>query len=283
MVVLRAHADGRPMLTGIPVQLAHDFHGKTSKHVTGAIAGVQAPSRFLPPSFDVWHKAEILLQGEQVTVRIDGEVVNTATVPGRHAAGHIGFLDLGHGYAVRGIEIEDLGGAAPYRPLFNGRNLEGWELRDAGTWAVAEGRIVGENGHGIYYAPDSFSDFEVLAVVKSVGHVNAGLFLRGDADKKRNRGFEVQIYSVPDGVYPTGSIYGQTRGDLLEDHDGRWALLRVRVEKGLVTTWVDGRLTAQGPVPEGAPAAGRVGLQIHLENARIECRELRIRRLSGGR
>lgn len=279
VVVLRAHAVGRATLTGIPVQLAHDFHGKTSRHVTGAIVGVREPARFLGASFDAWHKAEIAVVGERVTVRIDGELVNDAVVPGRHAAGHVGFLDLGHGYSVRGIQIEDLGGAGVYAALFNGRDLKGWELRDGGTWRVADGALAGENGHGIYYAPGEFSDFELLAVVRSVGHVNAGLFLRGAPDKKLHRGFEVQIYSVPDGVYPTGSIYGQTRGDLTEDHDGRWALLRIRVERGTVTTWVDGRMAAQGPVPAGVPATGRVGLQIHLENARIECRELRIRTL----
>ena len=62
----------------------------------------------------------------RVTVRIDGELVNDAVVPGRHAAGHVGFLDLGHGYAVRGIQIEDLGGAGVYSSLFNGRDLKGW-------------------------------------------------------------------------------------------------------------------------------------------------------------
>lgn len=279
IVVLRAHAVGRTTLTGIRVQLAHDFHGKSSRHVTGAIVGVREPARFLGPSFDVWHKAEIAVAGELVTVRIDGELVNDVTVPGRHAAGLVGFLDLGHGYAVRGIQIEDLGGAGVYAPLFNGRDVKDWTLRDGGSWAVANGSIVGENGHGIYYAPDEFSDFELLAVVKSEGHVNAGIFLRGSADKKQHRGFEVQINSVPDGVYPTGSIYGQTRAELVEDHDGRWALLRIRVERGTVTTWVDGRMAAQGALPPGVPAAGRVGLQIHLDNARIECRELRIRQL----
>lgn len=281
IVVLRAHAVGRATLTGIPVQLAHDFHGKTSRHVTGAIVGVREPARFLGASFDEWHKAEITVAGERVTVRIDGELVNDVAVPGRHAAGHVGFLDLGHGYAVRGIAIEDLGGTEGYAELFNGRDMKGWELRDGGAWRVAEGSIVGENGHGIYYAPGSFSDFELLAVVKSVGHVNAGIFLRGWPDKARHRGFEVQINSVPDGVYPTGSIYGQTRAELTEDHDGRWALLRIRVERGMVTTWIDGRMAAQGPVPPGAPAEGRVGLQIHLDNGRIECRELRTRRLRG--
>lgn len=279
IVVLRAHGVGRPTLTGIPVQLAHDFHNKSSRHVTGAIAGVQAPVKLLAPSFDVWHRAEILARGDTVTVKIDGEVVNEATVTDRHATGSIGFLDLGHAYAVRGLEVDDLGSPRTYTELFNGRDMKGWELRDGGTWAVESGAIVGENGHGIYYAPGEFADFELLAVVKSLRHVNAGIFLRGSPDKKQNRGFEVQIYSVPDGVYPTGSIYGQTRADLDSDHDGRWVLLRIRVERGTVTTWVDGRMAARGPVPPGAPATGRVGLQIHLDDGRVECRELRINRL----
>lgn len=279
IVVLRAHAVGRPTLTGVPVQLAHDFHSKPSKHVTGAVAGVQPPTKFLAPSFAVWHKAGIVAMGDVVTVRIDGELVNQSTVPGRHAVGHVGFLDLGHAYEIRALAVEDIGASGSYSPLFTGRDLNGWELRDAGEWSVQSGAIIAENGHGIHYAPGEYEDFELLATVKSVGHVNAGIFLRGSPDKNQHRGFEVQIYSVPDGVFPTGSIYGQTRGDLTEDHDGRWALLRVRVRNGVVTTRVDGRLAAEGPIPAGVPGKGRIGLQVHLDHARIECRELRIRRL----
>lgn len=51
VVVLRAHSAGRQTFTGIPVQLAHDFHNRSSKHVTGAIAGVRAPAKFLAPAF----------------------------------------------------------------------------------------------------------------------------------------------------------------------------------------------------------------------------------------
>ncbi len=279
IVVLRAHADGRPTLTGIPIQLAHDFHNKPGLHVTGAVAGVRAPLKFLPPSFDAWHTADITLRGDRLTVRIDHELVNEATVPERHAAGHVGFLDLGHAYSIRSLRIDSLGNPHPYQPLFNGRDLAGWQLRDGGAWSVNAGVLIAANGHGIHYAPGEFTDFDLLAVVRSVGHVNAGIFLRGQPDKPRHRGFEVQIYSPPDAVYPTGSIYGQTRADLVADHDGQWTLLRIRVLDGAVTTWVDGRLAARGLVPPGVPASGRVGLQIHLDHARIECRELRIRRL----
>jgi hypothetical protein len=279
IVVLRAHADGRPTLTGIPIQFAHDFHNKPGLHVTGAVAGLRAPEKSLPPSFDLWHSVDITLRGDRVSVRIDNELVNETTVPDRHASGHIGFLDLGHAYSIRSIRVDDLGTPRAYQPLFNGRDLAGWQLRDAGAWSINAGVLIAANGHGIHYAPGEFTDFDLLAVVRSVGHVNAGIFLRGQPDKSRLRGLEVQIYSPPDAVYPTGSIYGQTRADLVADHDGQWTLLRVRVHQGVVTTWVDGRLAARGPVPPGVPASGRVGLQIHLANARIECRELRIRHI----
>ena len=63
VVVLRAHAVGRATLTGIPVQLAHDFHGMPSRHVTGAIVGVREPVRFLGASYGEWHRAEIVVVG----------------------------------------------------------------------------------------------------------------------------------------------------------------------------------------------------------------------------
>jgi len=220
---------------------------------------------------------------ETVTARIEGDLLRGVRVVPR-ASGE--GVDRGE---ITGRRIPPL----PARPdlakvkfgdpvaLFNGRDLAGWQLRDAGHWSVRDGAILAANGHGIHYAPGEYADFELLAVVKSNNHVNAGLFLRGQPAKPAHRGFEVQIYSPPDAVYPTGSIYGQTRADIPEDHDGRWALLRVKVRDGRVTTWLDGRLAAEGPVPPGVPARGRIGLQIHLDTASIECKELRVRALQG--
>jgi len=277
MVVVRAHRYGRPFLTGVPVQFAHDFHNKTSAHVTGAIAGLRAPDTFLKPGFGAWRRMEIRAVGTSVRVSIDGEVVNDAVVEDRHRSGEIVFLDLGHKYALRNIGVEEIGPPAPYAPLFNGTSMKGWELRDGGEWRVESGVIRAANGHGIYYAPGEFRDFELLAVFRTHGHVNSGIFLRGSP--KGHRGFEVQIYSPPEAVYPTGSIYGQTRAEIPDDHEDRWALLRVRVMNGRVTTWMDGRRAADGAIPASVPESGRVGLQIHLENASIEFRELGIREI----
>lgn len=277
MVVVRAHRYGRPFLTGVPVQFAHDFHNKPSAHVTGALAGIRKPDKFLKPGFGEWRRMEIRAVGTSVRVSIDGDIVNDATVEDRHRSGEIVFLDLGHRYALRNITVEEIGPPAPHAALFDGISMKGWELRDGGQWRVESGVIHAANGHGIYYAPGEFRDFELLAVFRTHGHVNSGIFLRGAP--KGHRGFEVQIYSPPEAVYPTGSIYGQTRAGIPDDHEGRWTLLRVRVVNGRVTTWVDGSLAADGAVPDGVPGKGRVGLQIHLDNASIEFRELSIREI----
>ena len=51
----------------------------------------------------------------------------------------------------------------------------------------------------------------MTATVRTTGHANGGIFLRGEPEGPR-RGFEIQIYSPPDGVdYSTGSIYGIVR------------------------------------------------------------------------
>lgn len=276
IVVLRAHAYGRPTLTGIPVQLAHDFHNQRTPHTTGAIVAVHPPLEFLPPSFNEWHAAAIELRGDTLTVTVDGKLIQKSVVPNRHATGHIGFLDLGHAFTIRNLEIKELNPPKLYQPLFNGRNLDGWQLRDAGQWQVKDGAIFAANGHGIHYAPGDFQDFDLLAVVRTHNHVNSGIFLRGSPNKEQNRGFEVQIYSPPDAVYPTGSIYGQTRSIIHTDHENAWTLLRIVVVNNTVTTYVDGLKVAEGPVPPGMPAAGRIGLQIHLDNASIKCKELKI-------
>jgi len=85
--------------------------------------------------------------------------------------GYIGFPDMGHVYRVRSIRLEELPDRVQFVGLFDGRTLDGWQLRD--------GAIHGSNGNGILYAKPVFGDFELTAAVRSHGHVNSGFFLRG--------------------------------------------------------------------------------------------------------
>ncbi len=119
------------------MQLAHDFHGK----LTGAVAGRTAPIKLLPPSYGVWHRALVTLDGRRLRVEIDGELLQDTTVEGQ-ATGFISFAQLGHPFEIRKMEIEELPGVVRWDRY---DSIDGWGLRD--------GAIVGANGNGILYAP----------------------------------------------------------------------------------------------------------------------------------
>ena len=189
--------------------------------------------------------------------------------------GFIGFPDMGGAYSLRNITVEDLGPGAPYTDLFDGRTLEGWELRGGGKWSVRDGVIVGANGHGVLYGPVRIAgDFEFTALVRTHDRVNGGVFFRGSPDPKLSRGFEIQIYSPVDAVYPTGSIYGIERAGTAAEYEGQWFVMQVIARGKRCTVRLNGEtVAASDRIPTGA---GRIGLQIHSDNARVEFRDLRV-------
>ncbi len=286
-VVLRAPRWGRPAQAGIAIVLAHDYHKVVDKYVTGAIAGAEPPRSALPASFGQWHKAEIVLDGDRLRATFDGVVVQDLDIAGhpelryRLKRGYIGFQDLGYAYSLRNVQLEDLGSRLKYVTLFDGGPLKGWEARGTGNWSVRDGSLFGANSDGILYAPSGFGNFELTMQVLSHRRVNSGVFLRGFPSGP-NRGFEIQIYSPVDAVYPTGSIYGIERSRVSADYEERWFFLQIRVEGPHCLVRIDGQTVAESAnLPQAVRKPGRIGLQIHSENSGVEFRDIRVRPLDG--
>ena len=282
-VILRAARSERPQHTGITIVLAHDFHHEVTPWVTGAVMGAVPPKVGLPPSWGHWHRLDVDLRGSHLRASIDGTVVqdlDMASVPAlatRLRRGFIGFPDMGYGYELRNLQIEDLGRPTKYVDLTPDESLTGWDKRgDSGVWTSDGGVLAGGYGHSILYAPPVVKDFELTTVVRSHDRVNSGIFLRGDAKGER-RGFEIQIYSPVDAVYPTGSIYGRVRSHISADFEERWFLMQIRVEGTRCRVWLDGELVAEtDQLPAELLKAGRVGFQIHLDSGRVEFRDIRL-------
>lgn len=288
-VILRAPRTARPQHAGITLVLTHDFHNETTPHTTGAILGVRPPEWKMPEAetWGRWRRVVIEARGARFRASIDGHTVqdvDTSAVPAlahRLPRGHIGFPDMGYGYAVRNIAVTNLGRPSKLVSLLSEPSLADWARRgDSGQWRVtADGSIEGSNGHSILYAPGEFGDFELTAAVRTHARVNGGVFLRGDPAGPR-RGFEIQVYSPVDSVYPTGSVYGRARSRIAADLEGRWFLLQVRVQGARTKVWIDGLPAAESAeLPKELLAPGRIGLQIHSDRASIEFRDLRVRPL----
>lgn len=88
--------------------------------------------------------------------------------------------------------------AAGWRPLFNGRDLEQWEIRgDEAGAVIRDGLIAFAHGHdgGEMRTVEDFQDFDLTLEFKILKMANSGVFLR--ADRKQGNpafsGCEVQI------------------------------------------------------------------------------------------
>lgn len=276
-VVFRTPKVGRPIPQGIAVFLAHDFHQKPGLYTTGAVAGRFAPLRLLPPTFEVWHKVEIELRGEELSVRHDGELIQMARLGPEHwGKGFIHFAALEHSYLIRNWKVEELPETQKYV-----ENWEPFQLRGGGPggeWKLGRNSLRGANGHGIQYAAPVLGDFVFSAEVKATNRANGGIFFRGSPQEKLPRGFEVQIYSPLDAVFPTGSIYGQVRSSIASETEDRWFHLKVLLQGTRCVVWVDGVPVADSDAIQ--ESQGQVGFQIHMENTAVEWRNVRAWRLT---
>ncbi|MBL9138235.1 MAG: ThuA domain-containing protein [Verrucomicrobiales bacterium] len=101
--------------------------------------------------------------------------------------------------------------AAGFKPLFNGEDLSGWKLRNAGgafTWSAQNGMMVNEipeGGHGTdLMTEEKFKDFVIRYEYMIPKGANSGLYLRGryeiqileDHGKPASDGGNGGLYSV---------------------------------------------------------------------------------------
>jgi hypothetical protein len=196
------------------------------------------------------------------------------------------------------------GGEVGWRPLFNGRDLDGWEQVGPGGFTVEDGLLVSHGGMGLlWYTREPFGDCR-LRVVYRTGRVedNSGVFIRIDgppADPWHavHHGYEVQIYAPGDDRHRTGVIYSMSSTDRHADAPpGEWNRMEIELDGGLVRVWLNGvRLTEFDPAapvppreqpyePERGPRPrrGYIGLQNHDGPSRVAFREVSVSTPSPG-
>ncbi len=111
-------------------------------------------------------------------------------------------------------------GADPgdFRPLFNGKNLDGWVASRPELWSVADGQIVGkvENGqikaNTFLATRDKFSDFVLKASARLV-------------DEQGNSGIQFRSEMLPD---------GRAKGYQADMAKGYWGLLYHEAGRGIL-------------------------------------------------
>jgi hypothetical protein len=167
-------------------------------------------------------------------------------------------------------------------PLFNGKDLTGWEQKNGtAKYSVENGAVLGKTAEG---SPNSFlcttkdySDFELKFEVKVDDPLNSGVQIRSKSiptkDKGRVHGPQVEI--ATNGT--AGYIYGEALGTGWlsvpegkkdpEPHkhfkNGQWNEYKVRAVGKHIQTWVNGNKIADFMDTKSGHSTGFIGLQVH--------------------
>ncbi|MCH2024275.1 MAG: DUF1080 domain-containing protein [Verrucomicrobiales bacterium] len=228
-----------------------------------------------------WNNIKVRAVGDSIRTWLNG-VPAADLVDSMTQSGFIGLQVHGIGnkadgpYEVRwkNIKIQDLG-IHEWKPIFDGKTLNGWRALPGGTWTVKDGTILGkspreERRHGILLTEKQFKDFTVKANFR-VNSGDSGFYFRCEPVKGgvSVHGFQVEVdYSQETGgLYETGG-----RGWVIKPNQkeipkkkykpGEWTDLSLSAHDGRIVVHINGQKTAE-LINDKGRKSGHIGLQLH--------------------
>lgn len=228
-----------------------------------------------------WNTFRILMEGDQVTVHLNGELVTDKVVLENYWDRSLPIFEKGpielqaHGtdLAFRNIYVREISEedfqlmpeekADGFVSLFNGKNLDGW-TGNTTDYLVEDGILVirpEQGGHGNLYTEKEYSDFNFRFEFQLTPGANNGLGIRaplgGDA---AYGGMELQILDNTAAIYKDlheyqyhGSVYGvipAERGYLKPV--GEWNEQEVIVKGSRVKVILNGHTILDGDIREAS-------------------------------
>ncbi|MFO0878663.1 MAG: DUF1080 domain-containing protein [Gemmataceae bacterium] len=198
---------------------------------------------------------------------------------------------------VASVQGESPGAPKGFKPLFNGKNLEGWKVHGGklGSWAAVDGILFVKGGGGGWLMTEKeYGDFELRLEFKLPKGGNSGVALRSPLKgDPAYTGMEIQI--LDDASHniqkwqQTGSIYGVVPSAKLATKplgewnsyrilcQGRKVLIELNGEKIIDANLDDHKEKHAKAHPGILREKGHIGLQEH--GGKVEFRNLYIKEL----
>jgi hypothetical protein len=190
--------------------------------------------------------------------------------------------------------------AADFRPLFNGRNLDGWVMTGPGRFLVEDGMLKTEGGMGLlYYKGEKFGNATIHVVFKTATpNANSGVFIRLPEPPRDpwygvHNGYEVQIDAAGDEWHCTGAIYSLSKAsERAQKPVGEWNVMDIVLEGQTTIVFVNGKkvnvFRGDQPVPPRKmwyepvrgprPDSGYIGLQNHDARSTVYFKEVSVKK-----
>lgn len=173
-----------------------------------------------------------------------------------------------------------------WTPLFNGQNLDGWEVSGLARWSVWQGVLSGIQGpnreSGDLLTKNDYDNFILTATYRIDWPANSGIWFRyQNADKA----FQADILEYQNPVAWSGSLYctgkmfiGVNEDPSIVDREG-WNTMTVLAKDDRLVVHLNGHKTVD--VRDDTSDTGKIGIQIHAGDEfvtmRIQIRDMRIR------
>jgi len=194
-------------------------------------------------------------------------------------------------------------GEQGFQPLFNGRDLAGWDFfdnRGVANWVVEDGLLVCTGtGRGWLGTQRDYADFELRLEYRMPEGGNSGVYLRAPTTGQISRqGMEIQLldddhpkYARLDWYQYTGALYhALAPGVRATKPAGQWNAMTIRLHGRDLTVFLNGKrlydanldvLLRNPEVAQEHPGlkrtTGRIGLQNH--GAKVAFRNIRVQEL----
>lgn len=168
---------------------------------------------------------------------------------------------------------------AGFTPLFNGRDLSGWEMHWGKDWKAGNGALMCDASERSWLSTSgSYSDYVLRLEFKGAERVNSGVFLRSEREGQPHiTGYELQIWDYQPAGFNTGSLVGALKAEPVKIIPNDWNKYEITAEGSHFVIVLNGKTILDGS--DSKHAAGVIGFQCQPENPimfrNIEIKELK--------
>lgn len=236
-------------------------------------------------SGDAMHTAEIRRFGGTLSVIVDGRVMTEARLARNRRFGLSLEVPSGEA-ALDELRLEEPRG----NPLFNGVDLDGWQVNNkGGTWTVDQGHVIPvKRTRNNYLRTDrQYANFTFSFEYLIEHHGNSGVAIRTHPDGwPSGDGMELQLLDHPGLVADsTMGIYGNLPPLARADRSGEWNRVVIKADGRMITAWINGQLqqqvnTAWLPEVKHRHLKGWIGVQDH--GSKVRFRDLYVHEAPAG-
>ncbi len=198
-----------------------------------------------------WHTYDLTIQGDKLTIKLDGKLVTEYSDPNPRLRGHIGLQHNQGTIAFRNVRLKPLG----TQSIFNGKDLTGWNIDSAraSRFEVTPAGVLRVlDGSGQIESDGAYGDFVLqLECFVDGDALNSGIFFRCIPGEYM-LGYECQIHngmkkgSIKEGDLTkpsdcgTGGFYRRQDARRIVAKDFEWFAITLIADGPHMAAWVDG-------------------------------------------